>query len=201
MLKRINFICALTISLYGMTYAQTLSIGPAGGANFTTISDIPTSKTLVGVSLGAFANYSINEHLGINGKVMFDQMGTGFENTDAIVRLNYLRVPVSVVYFFGNIGNKIRPKLFAGPYASFLINAKDTNGNDIVLPNGNDVYRSTDFGGLIGAGFNYTLAERTWLNIDASYSSSFYSVVDQTNTTNKNTGFQITAGVSFPIGQ
>ena len=70
-----------------------------------------------------------------------------------------------------------------------------------MLPNGNDVYRSTDFGGLIGAGFNYTLAERTWLNIDASYSSSFYSVVDQTNTTNKNTGFQITAGVSFPIGQ
>jgi len=201
MLKRIYFAGAFVISLWGMSFAQTLSLGPMGGANFSTISNSPSSKTLGGLCIGAFANYSINEHLGINGKVLFNQMGTGFENTDAIVRLNYISVPISAVYFFGNIGNKIRPKLFAGLYAAYLLNAKDKNGNDIVLPNGNDVYSSADFGGLLGAGLNFSLASRTWLNVDASYNTSFNSVVDQTNSSNKNTGFQITVGVSFPISQ
>ena len=127
-------------------------------------------------------------------------MGTGTDNSDYTVRLNYIQVPLSVVYYFGNTGNKIRPKLFAGPYGAFLLNASDKNGKNIVLPNGDDVYLKTDLGGILGAGFNYIIRPLTWLNIDASYSTSFYSIVDATNSTNRNEGFQINVGVSFPIG-
>lgn len=201
MFKKFYLAGTFTFFLGGMILAQTLSIGPMVGANFSTISDATLTKTLTGLTIGGFANYSFNEHLGLNAKLLYDQMGTGIENSEAIVRLNYIRVPVSAVYFFGEIGNKIRPKLFAGLYASYLLNAKDNNGNDITLSNGNDAYTSSDFGGQIGAGFNYTLAGRTWLNIDASYSTGFISVVNESNTTNKNTGFQISAGISFPIGQ
>ena len=200
MIKRLSVGIVFTIILSGFISAQTLSIGPIVGANFMTISNTPSSKKLVGLSIGAFANYSINEHLGTNLKLLFSQMGTATDNSAVSVRLNYIHIPLSVVYFFGNAGNKIRPKLFIGPYASFLLNASDKNGNNIVFPNGNDVYLKTDFGGILGGGFNYLIKSRTWLNIDANYSTSFSSIVDATNSDNKNKGFQFNVGISFPIG-
>lgn len=201
MLKRINLIIVALFILKGMISGQTLSIGPMIGANAMSISNTTASKTLVGLSLGGFGNYSINEHLGVNAKLLYAQMGTGFENSESLVRLNYLQMPLSVVYFFGNTGNTLRPKLFAGPYAAFLMNAKDQNGNEFMYPNGDDVYFKTDFGGVIGAGLNFIISDRKWLNIDVTYSSSFKSIVDAPNTSNRNNGLQLNAGVSFPIGK
>lgn len=201
MLKRNYFIIACYFIISGVISGQTLSIGPMIGANFMTVSNITNSKTLTGLSLGGFGNYSINEHLGINAKLLYSQMGTGLENSQNLVRLNYIQLPLSAVYFFGDTGNKVRPKLFAGPYASYLLNAEDNNGNKIVYPNGEDFYLKTDIGGIIGAGLNFIFADRKWLNIDATYSSSFNSIVDAANSSNKNTGFQLNAGISFPIGK
>jgi hypothetical protein len=201
MLKRIHFIIAYYFITIGIISGQTLSIGPVVGANFMTVSNITNSKTLAGLSLGGFGNYSINEHVGINAKLLYSQMGTGLENSQNLVRLNYIQLPLSAVYFFGDTGNKVRPKLFAGPYASYLLNAEDNNGNKIVYPNGEDFYLKTDIGGIIGAGLNFIIADRKWLNIDATYSSSFNSIVDAANSSNKNTGFQLNAGISFPIGK
>ncbi len=162
MLKRIYLASAFTLFIGEASTAQTLSIGPVAGANFMTISNTLQPKKLVGLSLGAFANYSINENLGTNVKLIFSQMGTGTDNSDYTVRLNYIQVPLSVVYYFGNNGNKIRPKLFAGPYGAFLLSASDKNGKNIVLPNGDDVYLKTDLGGILGAGFNYIIRPLTW---------------------------------------
>ncbi|MBK8623875.1 MAG: PorT family protein [Saprospiraceae bacterium] len=178
---------------------QTLSIGPLAGVNLMTISDTNSPKILPGLMAGIFGNYSINEHFGINAKLMFSQMGTGTDISDDIVRLNYIQLPVSMVYFFGNNGNTIRPKIFAGLYGSYLLQARDNNGNDIVFPNGNDVYVKPDFGAQIGAGLNFIIRPRTWLNIDAGYSTGFNSIVDVEGTKNRNNGFQISAGVSFPL--
>ncbi len=173
MLKLFFGVSVFTVIMGGFLSAQTLSVGPVAGANFMTISDTPLAKTKIGLSVGGFANYSINEHLGVNFKALFSQMGTKIKDSDLSVSLNYIHVPVSIVYFFGNIGNVIRPKLYAGTYASFLLNSTDKNGKNIVLPNGNDLYFKTDFGVVFGTGFNYSLGSRTWLNIDAAYSSSF----------------------------
>ncbi|MBK6785959.1 MAG: hypothetical protein IPG79_21100 [Saprospiraceae bacterium] len=72
--------------------------------------------------------------------MMFSQMGTGSDISDDIVKLNYIQLPVSMVYFFGKNGNVLRPKIFAGLYGSYLLQANDKNGNDIVFSNGEDVY-------------------------------------------------------------
>lgn len=181
--------------------SQTLSIGPMIGGNFMSISNTSDGKMLAGLSAGGFGNYSFNEHLGINAKLLFSQMGTQLENSDNRVRLNYIQLPLSVVYFLGSTGNKIRPKLFAGPYMSYLIGAYDKNDDKIVDLNGNDIYFNTDFGGTIGAGLNFIIADRKWLNIDVSYSSSFYSILDVPESANRNSGLQLNAGVSFPIGK
>ncbi len=179
--------------------AQTMSIGPMAGVNVMTISDVKSPKILPGFMAGIFGNYSINENFGVNAKLLFSQMGTGTDISDDIIRLNYIQLPVSLVYFFGNNGNTLRPKLFAGLYGSYLLQARDNDGNDIVFPNGNDVYLKADFGAQIGAGLNYIIRPRTWLNIDAGYSTGFNSIVDVEGTKNRNNGFQLSAGVSFPL--
>lgn len=144
-------------------------------------------------------NYSINENFGLNAKLLFSQMGTGTDNSDDIVRLNYIQLPVSMVYFFGKNGNTLRPKLFAGLYGAYLLQARDKDGNDIVFQNGDDVYVKSDFGAQLGAGLNYIIRPRTWLNLELLYSTGFSSVVDVEGTKNRNNGFQISAGISFPL--
>lgn len=179
--------------------AQTLSVGPVLGANFSTISDLPNAKSRIGISAGAFANYSIDEHYGLNVKFIFSQLGTKIENSTLSNRLNYFQIPLSGVYFFGVAGNSFRPKIFAGPYVGILLNARDANGNDIVLANGKDYFKKIDFGGQIGVGFNYRIMSRTWLNVDASYASSFSKISEVTNNSYKNTNLNLNVGISFPI--
>jgi outer membrane protein W len=179
---------------YLSIHAQTLSIGPVIGANLSTISESENGERLLGLSAGAFANYSINENLGLNVKVLFSQMGVASSVSDNKVRLNYLQIPLSGVYFFGETGDKFRPKVFLGPYVGFLLGAK--NGDlDI-----KELLRSVDIGGQIGLGFNYSLKERTWLNVDLGYAAGFTTVADADDAKGKNNALFANVGLSFPIG-
>jgi hypothetical protein len=201
MFKQTYLATAFTIFSVVTASSQTISVGPIAGVNLMTISNSTNTKTLTGLSAGAFANFSIKEHYGVNLKLLFSQMGTGFKNSDAIVRLNYIQLPVSMVYFFGNTGNTIRPKIFGGLYASYLLQAQDNNGNDIVFPNGENVYFNSDFGAQFGAGLNYIIRSRIWLNFEAGYSTSFSSIADIDGSKNRNSGFQVNAGISFPLSE
>jgi len=200
MFKKVYLALIFTFILGSISYAQPLSMGPVLGANFMSISNTTNAQPIVGLRAGGFLNYSIDEKWGINAKLLFSQMGAARENSEYTARLNYIQLPLSLVYFFGQSGDKLRPKLFLGPYLGYLLNAKDNNGNKILAQNGNDLYSKLDFGGQIGAGLNYIISDRTWLNIDASYSSSFVSIIDAADPKNRNNGFQFTAGISFPIG-
>ncbi|MBK9254878.1 MAG: PorT family protein [Saprospiraceae bacterium] len=180
--------------------AQSLSIGPVVGANFSTVSNVPENKTITGLAIGGFLNYSVNEHVGINAKVLFSQLGTALENSEFTNRLNYIQIPLTGVYFFGSAGDRFRPKVFAGPYLGFLMSAKDNNGNELLNTDGSDFFKKIDFGGIIGVGFNYLLKSRTWLNVDAGYSGSFASISEFGTADYKNTNIGISVGVSFPIG-
>lgn len=188
----------LTTILLSVAYisinAQTLSIGPVIGANFSTVSESENGERLMGLSAGAFANYSINEKLGLNLKVLFSQMGVASSVSDNKVRLNYLQIPLSGVYFFGESGDKFRPKVFLGPYVGFLLGAK--NGDlDI-----KESLRSVDIGGQIGLGFNYSLKERTWLNIDLGYAAGFTTVDAADDAVGNNNALFVNVGLSFPVG-
>lgn len=194
MLRSIILVCLISIIHTANTTAQTLSIGPMVGANISTISDVPNAKSIIGLDLGIFSNFSINEHIGLGVKLLFSQLGTAIENSTSSVRLNYIQLPLTGVYYFGNTGNSFRPKIFAGPYIASLMSSKDQDGNDI-----NDIYKNTDFGGLIGLGFNYSLKSRTWLNVDAGYAGSFSNITGITNTDYKNSGYSIKIGLSFPV--
>lgn len=194
MLRSIFLFVILILCNISITKAQTLSIGPVLGANFSKISKLDNAKTRTGLSAGIFANYSIDEHFGLNLKLLYSQLGTKLDNTTESTRLNYIQLPLSGVYFFGESGNSIRPKIFLGPYVGFLLSATDTNGNDIA-----DTYKKVDFGGQLGVGFNYRIKNRTWLNVDATYASSLGKIIDESNIAYKNTALGLNLGLSFPV--
>jgi len=174
--------------------AQSLSIGPMIGANSSSISETTEGERLTGLSAGIFANYSVNEKIGLNVKALFSQMGIALTNSEESLRLNYIQIPLTGVYFFGQTGDKFRPKVFLGPYVGFLMGAKD---NDIDVKNR---YKSLDFGAQLGLGFNYSLKESLWLNVDAGYTAGLANVSDL-RPDGKNNAISLNVGLSFPIGR
>ena len=199
MLKNITLLIALLLVNVKLITAQTLSIGPMIGANASTIIGVPDSKYLVGLSAGGFANYSINEHFGLGLKVLYSQLGTAYTNTTDIKKFNYLQIPLTAVIYFGDAGNTIRPKIFAGPYAGMLLSANNKNGDEFIGTDGTAVYADSDFGGIVGVGLNYRIQSRTWLNIDAGYGRSFSDISKTTDNVNKNSAFSLNVGISFPV--
>lgn len=179
---------------YLSIHAQTLSIGPIIGVNSSSISEAENGERLMGLSAGIFANYSINENLGLNVKALFSQMGLSSSVSDESVRLNYLQIPLTGVYFFGETGDKFRPKVFLGPYVGLLLGAK--NG-DIDIK---ESFKSVDFGAQVGLGFNYSLKERTWLNVDLGYTAGLTNVFELDILEGKNNALSLNVGLSFPIG-
>lgn len=183
----------------GMVKAQTLSVGPMVGFNISSLSGPTNTKALPGLTLGAFANYSVNENVGIGAKFMYSQLGTDYKNVDYINRLHYLQMPITAIYYFGEGGDKFRPKIYGGPYVGTLLSATLKDGTKITESNGGIVYKKLDFGAVIGAGFNYRIQDRTWLNVDAGFSQGFADVNESPTAKYKNQAFGLNVGVSFPI--
>lgn len=201
MTKKIIFAVAVILMNMKLVSAQTLSIGPMVGVNVSTIVSDPTTEYLPGLALGGFANYSIDSHWGISAKLLYSQLGDKSKTVDNHTRLHYIQLPVTGVYYFGDEGNKFRPKLFAGLYAGTLLQANNSNGDVIKQADGQNAYNNFDFGGLAGVGFNYRLKSRTWLNVDASLNRGFVDITKTPNTNYNNLAFNLNVGVSFPISE
>lgn len=201
MTKKIVFAVAVILMNVKLVSAQTLSIGPMVGVNVSTIVADPTTKYLPGLSLGGFANYSIDSHWGLSAKLLYSQLGDKSKTVDNHTRLHYVQLPVTGVYYFGNEGQKFRPKVFAGLYAGALLQANNGNGDVVIQSDGSKAYNDFDFGGLAGLGFNYRLKPRTWLNVDAGFNRGFTDITKTSNTNYNNLAFNLNVGVSFPISK
>lgn len=180
--------------------AQTLSVGPMIGGNIATVAGASNTKGLLGPSIGGFVNYSVNDHVGFSLKAMYAGLGTAFDGNAERIRLHYIQVPLTAVYYFGEIGDAFRPKVFAGGYVAPLIQANNQNGNEILGPDGASAYQNFDFGGVIGGGFNYRILSRMWLNVDAGFTRGATDITK--NKLNfQNSAFQGHVGISFPLGK
>ena len=199
--KLFLFVPLLFATLVG--YAQpTTSFGPKIGVNLTSYKPKADSHDLLtGLNLGLFLNHSINAHFGIMGEVNYTQMGSQVEYKGNIERLHYIQVPISAVYYFGEMGDSFRPKLFAGPYVGFLVGANTKSGTKLVNNVGDPVKEAVDFGGQVGLGFNYRIKNETWLNVDARYMHGFTDITKEASTNFQNMGFGLNVGVSFPLSK
>jgi hypothetical protein len=107
--------------------AQNLSFGIQAGTNFSVQSQISdyynNSDIRTGLHAGIFSRYDLSQHFSLQAEINYDQLGS---QTSAIKNnFDYLNVPLLLNYSFGkSYHTPMTFKLYAGPYAGFLLNAE-----------------------------------------------------------------------------
>ena len=207
-MNTIKFTCVvlLLILLSFTVNAQWKSLGPSVGAGLSMVSN---NDEIVDVNpqflwnAGATFVYSTKNHLGFGAdlkyssegyKVQFAFFGSTF---DINVHLNYLRLPVRVIYCFGDYGGHIRPKIFLGLTPGLLLSAKEDDGTenfDI-----KDSLSTFDLGAQGGVGVNIRLMEGVWLNTDIGIYQGFLDLGDSDESI-LNRNVAVNVGVAFGIG-
>lgn len=159
--KMLLFAISLILIGAGTANAQMgdqTSIGPRVGVNFANVSHVDGSKSLTGLVIGLTCTYSISESTGLTVDLLYSGEGYTLDGNDH--HLDYLQIPVLFDLFFGQLGDKFRPKVYAGLTPGFLLHAK-VNDNDV-----DDFYNSFNIAATGGLGFNYRVGNRIWLNTD-----------------------------------
>ena len=181
----------------GFSQKDNFSVGPRVGVNFANVSNVPGSEANTGIVLGLTSTYSINEFSGISMDVLYSQ--EGYELMDNMeMELNYLQIPRHYNVFFGQLGEKFRPKVYAGIAPGFLLSA-EANETD-VAPS----YKNTVFSFSGGLGFNYRIANRIWLNTDLRSQIGLTDIREeafQTNDIIAPRNFQLSVGVAFGLSR
>ncbi|MBO9570592.1 MAG: PorT family protein [Chitinophagaceae bacterium] len=197
---------ATLMLITSVSIAQNLSIGPTAGFGHSwNNAETNAADKLFHPSynIGGKLVYSFDSRWGVSADVKFSGEGATI-GTDAdnkvVSRLNYLRVPLQGIYFFGKFGDKIRPKISLGPSFGFLVGGKTKtfqNGEKSVEIKSSDIYTGVDFGATVAGGLNVRIAPYTWLNADLSYYLGLSNVAETGDIKNRNIGINI--GVTFPL--
>jgi len=202
-LKKIFSILLICLVFGKMVSAQFFSIGPSAGLQHTWISDLDeNAKTALhpGFNGGASMVFSTESHWGLGADLKYSLEGSKLKsdslNLTTKWNTSYLRLPIRGIYFFGDYGNSVRPKVFLGPTLGYLLSSKFENTD----------FKSTtssfDIGVHGGVGLNFKLMEAIWLNTDVTYTKGFLDVTQDTelsNANNLNGNVAINVGVLFGL--
>lgn len=159
---KIFFTLLCTVFVLGFAHAQgkdRISIGPRGGINLANVTNIDESETITGLALGLTSTYSFNERTGLTLDVLYSV--EGYQAPFETYKLRYLQVPIYFDFFFGQLGNRFRPKVYAGVAPAFFL-----GGTLNELDVNESYYNSFILHATGGLGFNYRIANRIWLNTD-----------------------------------
>lgn len=162
--KKFFLILVIAFSAVIYTYAQTdqISIGPRGGINISDVTNVEESQPEDGLVLGITSTYSFHHTYGLTVDLLYSV--EGYKAPFEQYHLRYLQVPVLFNYFFGQQGNRFRPKIYAGLSPAFFLGGtlNDLDVNEVFFNN-------FIVHGVGGLGFNYRVGNRIWLNTDARY--------------------------------
>lgn len=164
-MKTTKIVFALLMTLFAFIQLNAqgndrISIGPRGGVNISNVTNVEESQAVTGLVLGLTSTYSFNERTGLTLDVLYSV--EGYKAPFEEYKLRYLQVPVYFDFFFGQLGNRFRPKVYAGVSPAFFLGGT-LNELDINQPYYSDII----FHVTGGIGFNYRISNRIWLNSDA----------------------------------
>lgn len=193
MKKKILFIATLCMIIGGSAFAQ-VKLGIKGGLNLADLKyepqdqthGIPDANSLASYHLGLIVDLPVASMLSIQPGVFYTEKGSklkysgnNWDFTEAI-KPTYIEVPVNIL-FKPTIGTNTKFYVGAGPYiaagvggeVSYDGNLGDISGHsdhDIKFGNdSNDDLKSTDIGGNVLAGFEFS----NGLLLGAQYGMSF----------------------------
>ncbi|MGI8634042.1 MAG: porin family protein [Segetibacter sp.] len=177
------------------------SLGPNAGVGASWLDNTPNRKAKLSGNPGLSLVYSAAQHFGIGLDARYSFEGGKYSSASQAVTsdLNYFRLPLKFIYFFGDYGNRVRPKVYAGPSFGFLTGGKTTielPNNTKVESNSKDIYKSFDLGLTAGAGLNIRLVKNTWFNTDVHY---LHGISDLTAGKQHNRGVGVNVGVNFGL--
>ncbi len=200
-----TFIIALSITTIN---AQEFSIGPKAGLNVATLlGDFSEElKMRTGFHIGVTSEIPIAQDFYFSPELVYSSIGAKFDESEdfgtgglfgvsSVLRLNYLTVPLMARYYISdNFG------LDFGPYASYLLSAKQAVSVNLGVPIGVDdtvdvkeFHSDLDFG--LGAGATFKM--RMGIFFQARATMGFANVNDTDDFKNQNLAIQISAGYMF----
>ncbi len=148
----------LTLS-FGQNAEDRWSIGPRAGVNFANVTNVDESQSITGAVAGLTTTYSLNENSGLTLDLLYSV--EGYKAPFNEYKLRYLQVPFYYDYFFGELGERFRPKVYVGIAPEFYL-----GGTVNELNNNDDYFNKFLIAATGGLGFNYRVGSRIWLNTD-----------------------------------
>lgn len=193
------------IGLSAVAQKQNLSFGPTAGFGHAWMSNTTNGKYKPAGNVGVSLLYSSTPHIGFGADLKYSIEGNktqiGVQETENT--LNYVRIPLKVIYFFGEYGDRIRPKIAVGPSFGILAGGKKevTNNHTLVSKaEAQDLYKGFDAGIGVLAGLNYRLIRNTWFVAEINYYNGLTNINELANLNNKNRNLGLNIGVNFGIG-
>ena len=178
------FIAALlafgfSFSISAQQSKKDVELGLNVGYNRSTIVNSQnTANAGSGFNFGASAYYYFSNRWSLKGKLIYDQKGWNNDyirdNATGILyntnyKVNYLTVPVMANWHFGSKRNWY---LNFGPYAGFLLNAKDTRFETDVKKD----FNSTDFGLALGIGVKIPVSDKAKFFVEYEEEGGFSDI-------------------------
>jgi hypothetical protein len=201
-MKPIILIVLVVISSF-VANAQNLSFGPTAGFGHSwTNADIGNADNAFhpNYNIGGKMVYSFVTSWGISGDIKFSSEGQTIKTSTGnkiSARANYIRIPLQGIYFFGEYGDRVRPKISIGPSFGFLVGGETDNGLNDEKTKTKEVWNNFDFGFTAAGGANIRVARATWLNLDLAYYHGITNVAKVGDAKNRNIGLNV--GITFPV--
>jgi hypothetical protein len=195
-----------------VTSASAFGLSTAGikfGLNLASLSGDESGMTLkskMGFAAGGFVAFNLSSEFDLQAEILFSQKGAtyDFNEQDVVAsyhfNFTYIEIPILLKAYIPLQSAVIRPVLYAGPFLSFKAGAKtkyeitaygeSQSGEEDMIG-----VKSTDFGGIIGAGVEIK-AGTGKIGLEARYGFSFATLSTEGDTT-KHRVFSLLLGYSF----
>lgn len=201
-------ILVIVLAFFGFTTMsgqEYVRFGAKGGVNFTNMTsdgfDDTNSRT--GFHLGLLGEIPLSDAFSIQPEVLYSTQGAeatirGLGNADngGEFRLDYIQVPVlaKIHLFQGRALEGLSIEI--GPSFNFLVNDEIADWTDSPSFTTDSLFSSFEFGGAVGASFNFPGG----FFASARYARGFTSVFNSDNWDEdavNNNGFQLGVGFMF----
>lgn len=173
-MKKLLLVTVITVLGLTNVNAQDIKFGAKAGLNFSFITGDNTEnyKPNTAFHFGAMAEWKVSDKFALQPEAIYSRQGTNTNiDTEGVISLNYLNVPVIGKYYITN-----GLSLEAGPQIGFLLSTK---GGSI---NYKDALKPTDFGVNFGVGYKFD----NGLNFNTRYNLGLSNIIDVNGVLDKN---------------
>lgn len=197
------FALALVTHTFAQLTGENFSIGPRVGVNFAKFTNVDNADSKSGLVAGITSTYSINTRSGVTVDLLYSREGSETETTQQIeTGLDYLRLLLAYDIFFRDQEDNFRPKIYIGPNLGLLLAANNKiegAENEIDVK---DNYNTIDVGLTLGAGFNFRVGGKSWLNVDGRFQPGLTNIINNKPSgvdAIRNQNFQVSVGLAFGL--